>query len=220
MGTLKGQKKGWRVLNKSRKLRFAIFWYYVWRESWNFLNDRRGYRKNINAISWGLDIFFASKTFSLPFPKSPSPSASSVLNNNCSLSQRMWYSPLWFTRFWVKIEPEETVVRGLRRTVDSGWRFRIPSESRLQNQVTVGNLNAPITTHHSQYKSQYSTNYQSQCRAEHSYIRLNFRPSLESEDDFRSVTKNCPSQDCFHPDDQIPARNVILELKPFAIVIF
>ena len=35
-----------------------------------------------------------------------------------------------------------------------------------------------------------------------------------------AVTTNSSSQDCFHPDDQIPARNVILELKPFAIVIF
>ena len=38
--------------------------------------------------------------------------------------------------------------------------------------------------HHPFYQSHYSTNYQSQCRPEHHYFRLNFEPSLDSDDEF------------------------------------
>lgn len=55
---------------KSKKLSCVIFWYYVWRRFWLFLNDRRVYPKNTNAIRLGSGIYFASKTFFLSPPVS------------------------------------------------------------------------------------------------------------------------------------------------------
>ena len=48
------------------------------------------------------------------------------------------------------------------------------------------NRNAPVTAFHPHFQSHYYSNYKSQYRPEHHYIRLNFKASLDSEEDFRS----------------------------------
>ena len=64
----------------------------------------------------------------------------------------------------------------LRRTVCSDWR---KSSSKSSDSWK-------LTTNHQIQSHDFSFYYQSQHRPEHHDIRLNFKPSLDSEDGFRS----------------------------------
>ena len=76
--------------------------------------------------------------------------------------------------------------------------------------LNTNHITLPTTNHNS---DQSITTFVSICYR-HLTLKMTCAQDVET-----SVTTNSLSQDCFHPDDQIPVRNVILELKPFAIVI-
>ena len=59
------RRVGGSFFNKSKKLSFAMFWYYVEK---GVLNNWRGYPNNMNGISLGSGNFLASETFSPPPP--------------------------------------------------------------------------------------------------------------------------------------------------------
>lgn len=79
--------------------------------------------------------------------------------------------------------------------------------------ILTTNQNPPL-----RLPNQYNSfNYQSLLRPEHHDIRLNFQPSLDSEDDFLSgclisINTYSPSQDFFHLDDQIPSRYKMISI--------